>query len=55
VRRARDEGADLVTVVIGEIVPKWYQHVLHNHRALQLKTALLFEPDVAVISVPHQL
>ena len=49
------EGADLITVVIGELVPKWYQHGLHNHRALQMKARLLFEPDVAVVSVPHHL
>jgi amino acid transporter len=49
------EGADLVTVVIGELVPKWWQHGLHNHRALQMKARLLFEPGVAVVSVPHHL
>jgi amino acid transporter len=49
----KGEGADLVTVVIGEYVPKWWQHGLHNHRALQMKARLLFEPDVAVVSVPH--
>jgi hypothetical protein len=49
------EGADLITVVIGELVPKWYQHGLHNHRALQMKARLLFEPGVAVVSVPHHL
>jgi amino acid transporter len=49
----KGEGADLVTVVIGEFVPKWWQHGLHNHRALQMKARLLFEPDVAVVSVPH--
>jgi hypothetical protein len=49
------EGADLVTVVIGEFVPKWWQHGLHNHRALQMKATLLFEPDVAVVSVPHHM
>jgi hypothetical protein len=47
------EGADLVTVVIGEFVPKWWQHGLHNHRALQMKARFLFEPDLAVVSIPH--
>jgi hypothetical protein len=55
VRAIKDEGADLVTVVIGEFVPKWWQHGLHNHRALQIKARMLFEPDVAVVSVPHHL
>jgi len=49
------EGAEMVTVVIGELVPKWWQHGLHNHRALQMKASLLFEEDVAVVSVPHHL
>jgi hypothetical protein len=49
------EGADLVTVVIGEFVPRWWQHGLHNHRALQMKARLLFEPGVAVVSVPHHV
>lgn len=55
VRDARDDGADIVTVVLGEVVPRWYQHGLHNHRALALKRRLLFEPAVAVASVPHHL
>jgi amino acid transporter len=49
------EGADLVTVVIGEFVPRWWAHGLHNHRALQMKARLLFEPGVAVVSVPHHV
>jgi hypothetical protein len=48
-------GADLVTVVIGEMVFRWWHHPLHNHRALEIKAALLFEPGVAVASVPHHL
>jgi hypothetical protein len=55
VEALKDEGADLVTVVIGEFVPKWWQHGLHNHRALQMKARLLFEPGVAVVSVPHHV
>jgi amino acid transporter len=55
VEALKGEGADLVTVVIGEFVPKWWQHGLHNHRALQMKARLLFEPGVAVVSVPHHV
>ena len=44
-----------LSVVIGEFVPKWWQHGLHNHRALQMKARLLFEPGVAVVSVPHHV
>jgi hypothetical protein len=55
VEAIKAEGADLVTVVIGEFVPTWWQHSLHNHRALQMKARLLFEPGVAVVSVPHHV
>jgi hypothetical protein len=55
VEALKAEGADLITVVIGEFVPKWWQHGLHNHRALQMKARLLFEPGVAVVSVPHHV
>jgi hypothetical protein len=55
IRAIKSEGADLVTVVVNELVPKWWQHGLHNHRALAMKAALLFEPGVAVASVPHHL
>jgi hypothetical protein len=55
VRELQADGADLVTVVIGELVPRWWQQPLHNHRAVEIKAALLFEPGVAVASVPHHL
>jgi len=55
VEAIKTEGADLVTVVIGEFVPKWWAHPLHNHRALQMKARLLFEPGVVVVSVPHHI
>lgn len=55
VRSVKAEGVDLVTVVIGELVLRWWHHPLHNHRALEIKAALLFEPGVAVASVPHHL
>jgi len=55
VEAIKAEGADLVTVVIGEFVPKWWAHGLHNHRALQMKARLLFEPGVVVVSVPHHV
>lgn len=55
VRNLKADGADLVTVVIGELVLRWWQQPLHNHRALEIKAALLFEPGVAVASVPYHL
>ena len=45
-----------VTVVIPEILPAhWWQSVLHNQRALLLKTALLFKDRVILTDVPFHL
>ncbi|MGH8904387.1 MAG: APC family permease [Egibacteraceae bacterium] len=55
IRERRANGSDLITVVLGELVPRWWQHGLHSHHALELKAALLFEPGVAVASVPRRL
>ena len=47
---------DFVTVVLPEFVPgRWWQHLLHNQRALLIKAALLFKPNTVVISVPYHL
>jgi amino acid transporter len=46
----------IVTVILPEFVPaKWWQHILHNQTALQIKGALLFKRDVIVTSVPYHL
>lgn len=43
-----------VTVVLPEILPsRWWQHALHNQRALLLKAALLFKERVVVVDVPY--
>jgi hypothetical protein len=55
IRDLRARGSDLVTVVLGELVPRWWQHGLHSHHALGLKAVLLFEPGVAVASVPRRI
>ena len=35
-----------VTIVLPEFVPaRWWQHLLHNQRALILKGTLLFRPE----------
>ena len=48
--------ADLVTVVVSEIVPrKWWEHLLHNKTALYIRTAFLFRPNVVVTAVPYLL
>ena len=45
-----------VTVVIPEILPAhWWQSLLHNQRALLLKTALLFKERVILTDVPFHL
>jgi amino acid transporter len=47
---------DYVTVVLPEFVPaRWWQHLLHNQRALLIKGALLFRPNTVVTSVPFHL
>jgi hypothetical protein len=47
---------DFVTIVLPEFVPrKWWHHLLHNQRALLIKGALLFKPNLIVTSVPFHL
>ena len=47
---------DFVTVVLPEFVPaRWWHHLFHNQRALLIKGALLFRPNVVVTSVPFHL
>lgn len=47
-----------IAIVIPELVEnRWYQHLLHNQRASQLKAALLLhgDPNLVVINVPWYL
>jgi amino acid transporter len=45
-----------ITIVLPEFVPsRWWHHLLHNQRALLIKGALLFRPNVVVTSVPFHL
>jgi hypothetical protein len=47
---------DYVTIILPEFVPaRWWQHLLHNQRALLIKGALLFRPNTVVTSVPFHL
>ena len=47
---------DYVTVVLPEFVPaRWWHHLFHNQRALLIKGALLFKPNIVVTSVPFHL
>jgi amino acid transporter len=48
--------ADLVTVVVPEIVPRsWWGHLLHNKTSLFIRTAFLFRPNVVVTAVPYRI
>jgi len=52
----RENPWDFVTLVLPEFVPKkWWHHLLHNQRALLIKGALLFKPNLIVTSVPFHL
>ena len=57
VREVLDEHPKtFVTLVIPEfVVRKWWHRLLHNHTALTLKGAFLFEPSVVVSAVPYRL
>jgi hypothetical protein len=47
---------DFVTILLPEFVPaRWWHHLLHNQRALLIKGALLFKPNIVVTSVPFHL
>ena len=50
IEHIQDESPhQIVTVVLPEFIPaKWWQHVLHNQTALQIKGALLFRRGVVV-------
>ena len=52
----REHPGDVISIVIPEyVVAHWWEHLLHNQTALRLKGRLLFEPSVAVTSVPWVL
>ena len=52
----RERSNTYITVVLPEFVPsQWWHHLLHNQRALLIKGALLFRPNVVVTSVPFHL
>ena len=51
-----ERSDDFLTVVLPEFVPaRWWHHLFHNQRALLIKGALLFKPNVVVTSVPFHL
>lgn len=45
-----------LTVLLPEfVVNHWWEHLLHNQTALQLKAALLFRPGIVVTNMPQHL
>jgi amino acid transporter len=53
---AQQAEADLVTIVVPEIVPRsWWGHLLHNKTSLFIRTAFLFRPNVVVTVVPYRI
>ena len=52
-----DRGdADLVTVVVPEILPRrWSEYLLHNRTSWFIRTVFLFRPNVVVTTVPYVL
>jgi amino acid transporter len=56
VRPLARDGRTIVTIVLPEfVVRKWWQHLLHNQNAFDVKRTFLTEPDVIVTSVPYHL
>jgi hypothetical protein len=56
VRRITSRPDALAAVIVPElVVKKWWHNFLHNHRPVFIKRLLLFEPHVALSSVPYQL
>ncbi len=54
IREASPRG--VVAVFIPEyVVGRWWEQLLHNQTAFRLKSRLLFNPGIMVISVPYQL
>ena len=52
----RAQPQSYLTIILPEFVPaRWWQHLLHNQRALLIKGALLFKPNIIVTSVPFHL
>jgi amino acid transporter len=53
---SQQSEADLVTVVVPEIVPRsWWGHLLHTKTSLFIRTAFLFRPNVVVTAVPYKI
>jgi hypothetical protein len=51
----RRHGVRLVTVVIPELIPRWWQQPLYSRDTKHLLRVLRHEHDVAITTVPHPL
>jgi hypothetical protein len=54
---AKNPGRQVVLVIPELVETRWWQHLLHNQRAAQLKAALLLhgDPNLVVVNVPWYL
>ena len=53
---ANENPGRQIVVVIPEFVPRrWWQQFLHNQTALFIKSSLLFQRHIIVVSVPYHL
>jgi hypothetical protein len=55
VQRLRRAGYELVSVVISELAPRWWQRPLHESNATRIRAALATEPACAVVEAPFPL
>jgi hypothetical protein len=49
------DGVDIVSVVIAEVVPRWWQRPLYESEARWVRAAVLAAPKTAVIEDPVPL
>jgi len=54
-RSVRRDHGGLVSVVFGDVVPRWWQHPLHADEAREAKAALARDPGTVLVLVPYQL
>jgi hypothetical protein len=54
-RTARRDHKGFVTVILGDVVPRWWQRPLHVGEARTTKAALVRDPGTVLILVPYQL
>lgn len=54
--RKETDSQDVISVLISELeTKKWWHRLLHNQTGLILRTRLIFEENVVVITIPYHL